>query len=213
MTKSAKSASAEVSFAKRRRIQSGQRRISSLQDVVDRGDKLMSQVVSLYPEIAKSTKVLNVGTLDGDYLESALDSSHFVRLLDALLECVKILERGSHLIVVCFPLLTRKYVGLLHVFGKNFEEIGFVRPLFGEDAIFFSEFRGFDADSVDALSDIRYACLKDAMEADQVVEVLDVSRLTVEPLYDLVFSHNVNVLKFRGLSLLTDQVDSEREAS
>ena len=173
----------------------------------------MLKVLDLYPEIKNSTKVLNVGTLEGNYLESAMDSSHFVRLLDALLECVKTLERGSHVIVVCFPLMTRKHVGLLHFFGKNFEEIGFVKPFGGEDAIFFSDFRCFDSVSVDTLSDIRYACLKEKLQIETVVELIDISKLTLEPLYDLVFSHNLNVLKNRGLSLLTDQVDSESEAS
>ena len=137
-----------------------------------------------------------------------IDKSKFFQ--DALIDSLKTLERGNHLIVVCFPLLTRKYVGLFNFFGQNFEEVGFVRPHFGRDAIFFSEFRGLDSNLSEKLSEIREACLKDALDEQKVVELIPISELVVEPLYSLIFGHNFNVLRARGITLL-NKVDSETE--
>jgi hypothetical protein len=55
-----------------------------------------------------------------------LNPGHAGRLLEALLDSLESLERGCHLIVVGFPLLTRFYVGLFHLFQQNFEEVGLV---------------------------------------------------------------------------------------
>ncbi len=155
----------------------------------------MKKLANLLPETVTNSKVLNVGSLEGNYLEAVLDSDHFHKLLQELSGCLKKLERGSHLIVVGFPLLTRKYVGLLHLFSQNFEEIGFVRPFREEDAIFFSDFRGPDEKLSEKLSVIDYACFKEKLEPQKIVELFPIIDLTSEPHYSLVFAQNINVLR------------------
>ena len=156
----------------------------------------MKELAKMFPEIVSNSKVLNVGILEGNYLEAVLKPDHFYKLLQELRGSLEKLERGSHLIVVGFPLLTRKYVGLLHLFSQNFEEIGFVRPFYGEEAIFFSEFRGPDEKLSEKLFAVNYACLKENLESLKVVELFPISDLTAEPHYSLIFAHNLNVLRY-----------------
>jgi hypothetical protein len=169
------------------------------------GDKLLDQIICLYPEVRTSSKILNIALSEGNgnYLEEVSNPVFFLRFIDSLLDCIKSMERGGHLIIVGFPLLSRKFVGLLVLFGQNFEEIGFVRPLDGRDAIFFSEFRGLDAVIDASINDVRRASMRETVSVEKVVEVLPISKLTARPFYDLLFAHNTNVLRSKGLKLLS----------
>jgi hypothetical protein len=183
------------------------KKICIFSDSIAQNDKLMKELANMFPEIVPNSKVLNVGPLEENYLEAVLKPDHFNKLLHELRGCLEKLDRGSHLIVAGFPLLTRKYVGLLHIFSQNFEEIGFVRPFCGQDAIFFSEFRGPDERMSDKLSDIYDACLKEKLEPQKVVELFPILDLTVEPHYSLVFAHNLNVLRYLSMEGLCYQFD------
>jgi len=48
--------------------------------------------------------------------------------------------------------------------------------------------------------------MKETVSVEKVNEVLPISKLTARPFYDLLFAHNTNVLRSKGLKLLS-QVD------
>lgn len=181
---------------------SGSRRLFSFRDDEANGDKLLEQISRLYPDVRSSSHILSVAATEGNFLDEVSNPVYFLRLLDSLLDCVRSLERGDHLIVAGFPLLTRKLVGLLVLFSQHFEEVGFVRAVAGRDAVFFSEFRGTD-DVIDAgLNDVRRRTMKETVSVDKVVEILTMEKLTAQPFYDLVFAHNTNLLRSKALQLL-----------
>ena len=98
----------EGNVRKRRRIHSGVRIIVSLDKAEICGDKLLEQITYLYPKIKSSTRILDVGVSNQTFFNEILNPVFFLRLIDSLLDSQNALDQGNHLIIVGFPLLTRK---------------------------------------------------------------------------------------------------------
>ena len=98
----------EGNVRKRRRIHSGVRIIVSLDKAEICGDKLLEQITYLYPKIKSSTRILDVGDSNQTFFNEILNPVFFLRLIDSLLDSQNALDQGNHLIIVGFPLLTRK---------------------------------------------------------------------------------------------------------
>ena len=91
---------------------------------------LCNRILEDSPEISEQTKILRFETRDASeelpssilmarrYLDASVSSLAFRCFLKGSIDSIQELNRCENLLVVNFPLLTRLYVGLLHVIGN-----------------------------------------------------------------------------------------------
>ena len=176
----------------------------SLRVAVDRHpNAFCQQALLMHPDIHNGAKILTFEVLQPhEYLESCLPSRKAVRqtYFATLLEELKTLQRGDHLMVCNFPLFSRLFAGILLLISQCFEEIGFVRPRGNQTGILLAEFGG-DASKI--LQQLDF--IDEALGLDQpydVLEVVPVQALCQEPFYSSVVAVNVLNMKETSAFLL-----------
>ena len=146
---------------------------------------LLTALTGIYPEIeAQKTFVLQ------SPCEDLLKNCHIqlCELIDQILSVGQVIQRGQHLIVLNWPLLTRIQVALFFIMADQFEEVGFVKPVHNYHGLFFSEFKGaFNEETINNARNI--------VSSSDVLAILPVTELTREPIYSMIVAHNINVMR------------------
>ena len=156
---------------------------------------ILAKLAKIYPEVLTlPTFVVKVD--NSECLENSQDN-----LSDTIGQLVSVLsemERGQHLIVLNFMLLTRLQLTLFYILVHNFEEVGFLRPVHDSHGIFLSEFKGNEMQWKTKLNEMN-SYFKDHRG---LLSLISVEYLTQEPLYSMIVAHNINIMRETSKYLL-----------
>jgi cap2 methyltransferase len=161
---------------------------------------ILSKVTKLYPEILDiETLVIKPKNPAAGILECQKETI-VVDLIDQILDTIAHLERGQHIIILDFVLLTRIQVGIFFILLHQFEEVGFMKPMGQTHGLFLSEFKGQFQHKAGL------EAIKEALESSSadnagdkkkksLLSVLPMEYITQEPFYSLIVAHNINIIR------------------
>ncbi len=164
---------------------------------------ILDSVINTYPEILDSDTLVMMPRVKPQPLLQNTTLVDFKTMVSVVLDGLKSLGRGQHMILLDFVLLTRVQVGFLFILTNLFEEVGFIRPQKSFHGIFLSEFKG--EDNLGTLEKLQTLLEKDATKSETsnvLLSFLPMGCMTQEPLYSLLVAHNINLMRECSFSIM-----------
>ena len=178
----------EDNLMKKRKIE--HQLLKDMQDI-----PLLKELTMLYPEILSSLESNNAQhktfVLKSPYFQhDLLKNCHYQQheFIDQIMGIGKEIQRGQHMIILNWPLLTRVHVALFFIIADHFEEVGFIKPVQNCHGVFFSEFKG-DFKHEETLKNVQN------INSTDLLSILPVTELAKEPIYSMIVAHNINVMR------------------
>jgi len=157
-----------------------------LKDVLDL-HPILTELTNIYPEMLSlldDTFVIKIR--QNDLLKNC--QLQLDEIINQILTVGKEIQRGQHMIILDWPLLTRIQVALFCIIADHFEEVGFMKPVGNCHGLFFSEFKG-EFKHEETLKEIQ------SVNGPDLLAVLSVTELAKEPVYSMIVAHNINVMR------------------
>ena len=157
-----------------------------LKDVLDL-HPILTELTNIYPEMLSlldDTFVIKIR--QNDLLKNC--QLQLDEIINQILTVGKEIQRGQHMIILDWPLLTRIQVALFCIIADHFEEVGFMKPVGNCHGLFFSEFKG-EFKNEETLKEIQ------SVNGPDLLAVLSVTELAKEPVYSMIVAHNINVMR------------------
>ena len=182
---------------KKRKIEAVHAKYHMLKDVLDL--PILTELTNIYPEMLSS--LVDAYVIKSPYHQNdLLKHCHlqFDAVINQILSVGKEIQRGQHMIILNWPLLTRIQVGLFYIIADHFEEVGFIKPVGNCHGIFFSEFKG-EFKHEETLREIQ------SVNGPDLLAIVSVTELAKEPVYSMIVAHNINVMRETSIHYLQPQ--------
>ena len=117
------------------------------------------------------------------------------------------MKQGQNLIILNLILLTRLQVGLLFILLKEFDQIGFLRPVKDSHGVFLSGFKEqTEEEQLEWKNKLDHmkTVLKRKPETESVLSITHVEYMTQEPIYSMIVAHNINIMRETSQFLLKE---------
>ena len=130
------------------------------------------------------------------------DNDTITELIDQLNKVLSQMKQGQNLIILNLILLTRLQVGLLFILLKEFDQIGFLRPVKDSHGVFLSGFKEQPEEKIEWKNKLDHMETVLKSKPETVLSITHVEYMTQEPIYSMIVAHNINIMRETSQFLL-----------